>query len=72
MDESAAYIDERKAGMISMLQKNAKEMFTDLAAVVEEMHSGKYDKADKSPKKMIEHVNELKKNYQSCECLFRV
>lgn len=50
-----------------MLQKNIKEMFSDLAAVVEEMHSGKYDKADKSPKKMVEHIAQLTKSYKSCE-----
>lgn len=68
MEESAAFIDERKAGMISVLQKNAKEMFADLQAVVDEMHSGKYDKAEKSPKKMMEHITELTKNFHSCAC----
>mmetsp|Transcript_1770 Transcript_1770/g.4312 ORF Transcript_1770/g.4312 Transcript_1770/m.4312 type:complete len:211 (-) Transcript_1770:1810-2442(-) len=66
MEESSAFIDERKAGMISVLQKNAKEMLSDLQAVVDEMHSGKYDKAEKSPKKMMEHIKELRTNFMSC------
>ncbi|KAK9809955.1 hypothetical protein WJX72_002479 [[Myrmecia] bisecta] len=47
--ESSSFADERLAGMVSTLERNIKELFTELQEVSTELRSGVYDQAEGTP-----------------------
>ncbi|GMH41668.1 hypothetical protein BSKO_09578 [Bryopsis sp. KO-2023] len=59
MEDSASYIDERKSGMISMLERNIKELYDKKQGITKQLRSGRYDSCKLPPSEALGELDRM-------------
>lgn len=62
-EESTAFVEEQKEGMIETLEKDIGKLFDRLQSILSDLRSGTFDQKDGDSAEMVERLEELSKSY---------